>query len=291
VVVFDHGQPRNQAAHRVNSYLLAESVSPAELRAIGRRQASAFGTEFIDAEVTDIQPSDSECSRFILRTASTEPALVRKLLLATGVRDRLPEIENLQQFYGSSVHHCPYCDGWEHRGQVLLALGDGQAAYNLALMLRAWSPHVIACSNGQPLSRPRIRLLKRAQIAYRPERPVRLTGKGDRLTHVHFEQGEPLACDALFFSSPQAQRSHLPQSLGCQPNEKAHAATGRKQSTHCHGLFLAGDVDGDVQFAIVAAAEGAIAATAINHQLQQETIRTWQAPPTAAHADQPPSGL
>jgi thioredoxin reductase len=79
-----------------------------------------------------------------------------------------------------------------------------------------------------------------------------------------------LECDALFFCSEQGQRSKLPLMLGCRCDDHGLIQTKKKQGTGVRGLFLAGDADGDVQLAVVAAAEGAIAATAINRELQDE---------------------
>jgi thioredoxin reductase len=190
------------------------------------------------------------------------------MLLATGVVDQLPEIPGLKEMYGRSVHHCPYCDGWEHRGQHLAALGDGDSAAGLALSLRSWSPHITALTNGAAISAEKRKQLDASQIACRQEKISRLVAEQETLAEVLFDTGPPLRCDALFFSADKAQRSPLPEMLGCKCDDSGLIKTGKKHCTDIDGLFLAGDADGDVQFAIVAAAEGATAATAINRALQ-----------------------
>jgi thioredoxin reductase len=97
-----------------------------------------------------------------------------------------------------------------------------------------------------------------------------LTGENGKLKEIRFANGPSLECDALFFSAEQGQRSQLPQMLGCTCDEDGLIETKGKQGSGVLGLFLAGDADGDVQFAIVAAAEGATAATAINAELLEE---------------------
>ena len=96
------------------------------------------------------------------------------------------------------------------------------------------------------------------------------TAPREALQRILFEAGPPLECDALFFNTDQVQRSELPAMLGCEPRRAQQVRTHDKQRTCMPGLFLAGDADGDVQFVIVAAAEGARAATAINRELQEE---------------------
>lgn len=268
VVVVDGGRPRNYAATAVNGYLGVEAASPGEFREIGRQQVCRYGVQFVDAEVAAVRRASGPSGSFELSIQGRPPILARKLLLATGVRDVLPDIENIEAFYGKSVHHCPYCDGWEHRDQRLVALGDGDAAVSLALSLRTWSAHVTACSTGRPPCTDDRRRLAKANVSYRPERPVRFEGSEGVLREIVFAEGPPLECDALFFSNDQSQRSLLPRMLGCESDSEGLVRTGKKQGTGVEGLYLAGDADGDVQFAIVAAAEGAIAATAINGALQ-----------------------
>jgi thioredoxin reductase len=270
VLVIDHGQPRNLAAVEMHGFLGRDGIPPLEFRAIGRRECERYGVEFVDAEVTEIRCRCDQPSEFEVQTAGRSSLTARKLLLATGVKDCLPDIERIADFYGRTVHHCPYCDGWEHRDKRLAAVGAGEAAVGLALSLRTWSDKIIACSSGVALEKGDRDRLARNGIEHREEVPIRVEGRDLRLERLHFDQGPPLACDALFFSSDQFQRSSLPSSLGCECDAQGLIVTHDKQNAGACGLFLAGDADGDVQFAIVAAAEGATAATAINRELQDE---------------------
>jgi thioredoxin reductase len=274
VIVIDHGKPRNAAALQLNGYLGLIGQSPADFRKIGRSQVEAFGVEFFDTEVNHIEYRAEAKHAYRITTAREKTFYARKLLLSTGTRDILPDIENVDLLYGKSVHHCPYCDGWEHRGERLLALGDGSAGMELALALKTWSERVTACTNGQFLSQDQQELLRINEIAYEPEVPIRLKMKADgRLGAVVFAPGSVLECDALFFHTEQRQGSKLPEMLGCKYDDQGLLKTETKQGTGIRGLFLAGDADGDVQFAIVAAAEGSIAATGINRELQDEDTK------------------
>jgi thioredoxin reductase len=272
VVLFDHGRPRNYAAQAVHCYLGWDGVAPKGLREQGRIEARSYGVELIDAEVIAARchaRSNDGLAGFEMETSDASFAS-RALLLCTGVVDELPEIPRLREFYGRSVHHCPYCDGWEHRGQRLVAFGNSHAVVELAISLRTWSPHVTVCSNSRELADDERSALRDGGISLRTERAAGLCGKDGRLEQILFDSGLPLPCDALFFSSGQFQHSPLTTQLGCKQDEQGLVRTGKKQSTGVDGLFLAGDADGEVQFAIVAAAEGAIAAVAINHLLQDD---------------------
>jgi thioredoxin reductase len=270
--VFDHGKPRNYAAQAVRCYLGHDGIKPADLRQLGRRQTQSYGVLFRDDEVLTARRlvrAGRRLAGFEVRTHN-QSLIVRTMLLATGLVDVLPDIANFGDFYGRSAHHCPYCDGWEHRDQRLAAFGDGDQAATLALTLRTWSKHVTACTNGRGIADDERHKLKRHGIAIRSELVTSLQGAGGILEAVCFEGGPPLPCDAFFFSAGKFQRSQLAMMLGCQEDDEGMVRTTDKQGTGIDGLFLAGDADGEVQFAIVAAAEGAIAATAINKLLQQD---------------------
>ncbi len=275
VVIFDHGKPRNHASQGVHCFLGLDGLLPAEIRKRGLREAASYGATYHNAEVLSIAcltNSPEAPARFRVHTADRD-VTARAILLATGVVDLLPDIAGLRDFYGRSVHHCPYCDGWEHRDARLVALGTSQSAVKLAATLRGWSDKVTACTGGEPLSAVSREFLARNGAAWREQAIRRLTGSGGVLAGMEFADGSTLECDAVFFSSGQAQRSPLPAMLGCDCDDEGLVATGEKQCTSVRGVYLAGDADGDVQFAIAAAAEGAIAATAINAALLEEEFK------------------
>jgi thioredoxin reductase len=274
VVLFDDGKPRNYASHGLHCYLGHDGIAPNSLRQLGRNAARRYGVGLLDAKVVAarrIAGGSDAAGGFELQT-SDRSFVVRALLLCTGLMDALPDIPNLREFYGRSVHHCPYCDGWEHRDKRLAALGDAEHATKLALSLLTWSKQVTVCTNGEPLLVKHRRLLDRHGVTCREEPILRLQGKDGALEKIMFTTGPPLKCNAVFFSSDKVQRSPLPAMLGCEIDDEGLARTGKRQTTCINGLYLAGDADGDAQFAIVAAAEGAIAGTAINAALQKEEL-------------------
>jgi thioredoxin reductase len=190
-------------------------------------------------------------------------------LIATGVRDHVPEIPGLQECYGVTVHHCPYCDGWEHRDQAVAVIGRGTSGAGLALSLKTWTSRVFLCTHGTRS----IRLRERQQLAdqgieVHTSRIVRVEHDGPLVRAIVFANGGSIRCDAIFFLEHQSQQCDLPARLGCEMNRGGVVKTGDLGETHLPGLYVVGDASRDVQFAIVAAAEGAKAAVAINKALQ-----------------------
>jgi thioredoxin reductase len=268
VIVIDSNRGRNRWARSVNNFLTRDGVAPGTLRALGRAEIRRLGVEFLRGEATDA--AKLKQGGFRVRLARGEVIRSRALLLATGVRDEIPAIRGLRGLYGRSVHHCPYCDAYAYRGEVIATIGDPRAALGLAIALQTWTDTLIVCTNGRRAGEPLRVMARRHGIGWREEPIVRLVARRGLLDRIQFAAGEDLRCAAVFFNTGQYQRSDLPRRLGCTFKSDGGVLTDKRQCTSVPGLYLAGDADRDVQFAIVAAAEGATAAVAINHQMQSE---------------------
>src|SRR2546423_2608107 len=166
VLVCDFGQPRNRRSRALHGYLTRDGIPPLEFNELGRRELPAYGVEFRSIGVTGVT-CQSDRYRLVLAGGGEEEA--RYLLIATGVVDDLPAIAGLEDCYGRSVFHCPYCDGWEWRDRRLAALGRGKDATGLALGLRTWSGDVLLCTNGASLPRQARQRLARNRVEVRTE--------------------------------------------------------------------------------------------------------------------------
>ena len=273
VLVCDTGRPRNAAARALHGYLTRDGISPLEFLALSRQELEQYDT----IELRSLEVVSAECGedrRFDVTLGSGEHARSRKLLIATGVVDNLPAIDGFRELYGSSVFHCPYCDGWEHRDQPIAVYGRGDRGLGLSLELTVWSRNLVLCTDGpSEIDEDGRARLTRNGIGVREEKIARLQGTGGALEHVVFQSGEQLPRRALFFTTGQFQRSDLSIRLGCEFNAKGTVRTGKYESTHLPGLYVAGDASRAVQWVVVAAAEGAEAAFAINTDLIKEDLR------------------
>lgn len=277
VILCDTGHPRNAASRALHGFLTRDGIEPAEFLRIGRRQLARYGTILVRREAVDARRTESG---FEVDLAGGGRLVARTLLIATGVADRLPPIEGLRALYGRAVFHCPYCDGWEVANRPLAVYGRGRSGMGLALALRTWSRQVALICDGRArlLAAERERLKERG-IRIFEERVSRLEPRRTGLWLV-FADGTRLARRALFFSTGQDMRSDLPRRLGCRFTPKGAVRTDRLERTGVPGLYVAGDASHDVQLAIVAAAEGAKAAFAINHALQEAEGLSVDAPPS-----------
>jgi thioredoxin reductase len=270
VLVCDTGRPRNAASRAMHGYLSRDGVAPLDFLRIAREQLRQYET----VELRDVEVTEAHCdaSRFHVTLAGGQQFQARKLLIATGVVDNVPDIPGFHELYGVSVFHCPYCDGWEVRDRPIAIYGRGARGYGLARELTAWSRDLVLCTDGPcELSDEERARLERTGIGVREDRVVSLEGR-DALERIVFAQGEPLARQALFFTTGQSQQSSLARGLGCDIGEKGTVRTGKYETTHLRGLYVAGDASRAVQWVVVAAAEGAEAAFAINTDLLKEDL-------------------
>ena len=270
VLLCDVGGQRNLRSHAMHGYLTRDGVSPAEFLRLARAELGRYGT--VECRELEIVEATREDGGFAVCAADGTRLNTRKLLLATGVIDELPAIEGLDALYGTSVHHCPYCDAWEWRDRPLAAYGDGEAASGLALSLTFWSPDVLLCTGGAELPDDAAPRLAAAGVRIRRDPVVRLEGRDGRLERIVFASGEPAPRSALFVVAGQRQRSPLAERLGCLLTERGTVDTGTCEVTNVPGLFVAGDASKDAQFVAVAAAEGTEAGMAIHRALMKDEL-------------------
>lgn len=269
-LVLDDGRPRNAATRALHGFLTRDGVEPGELRRLAAGELARY------PDIVSRPACASRARRladgFEVETTDGVIERGRVLVLATGKRDQLPDVEGLPAAYGRTVFHCPACDAWEFRDMPMAAYAPASRP-GLALELLAWSPDVVLCTDGtddfEPGEEARLRAhgvgIQRSAIA-------RLEVLDGCLQAIVFQDGLRLPRAVLFFATGQDQQSDLACQLGCAPAPSESAATDKRQETSVPGLFIIGDASRGEQLAIVAAAEGAKAALAIHALLQRQAL-------------------
>jgi len=269
VLMFDTGEPRNARSLGMHGYLTRDGILPTHFLDLARRELDQYGVELRNRKVIKAGGTDGNFS--VETEDGGEPARSRTVLIATGLVDRLPVISGIGQFYGTSVFHCPYCDGWEVRGKPLAVLGKRNNGVALSISLMTWSDNVTLLTNGEAWLRERERKTVDAHgVRVNTGKLERLEGNGGKLERIVFTNVDPLECRALFVSYGYDQHSDLARQLGCAFTRKGVARTDKFQYAGAPGVYVAGDASKDMQMVIVAAAEGAKAGVAINMALQQQ---------------------
>ena len=270
-LLIDDGAPRNRAARASHGLLTRDGAAPGALLRQGRAELRAYPTVRLRTG-TAVAVSGTR-GAFRVACADGTTVTARRVLLATGVVDHVPEIAGLAPLYGISVHHCPYCDAFEHTGRPLAQYGRGRSGVDAALVLRAWSDDIVLLTDGRPLgARERARCARHG-VTVRTAPIRRLVGRSGRLLRVVFRSGADLPRAALFFATGQSQRSDLARRIGCEFTPEGAVATNEHEATAVAGVYVAGDASHREQKIVVAAAEGAQAAIKIHESLWTEDLR------------------
>ena len=263
VLVVDTGQPRNRFARTAHGFLGQDGRPPAEIREAARKQVLAYPTaEFREDEATHAQ---AEGDVFVVRLASGATIRARRLVLATGVVDELPDVPGLRERWGATVLHCPYCHGYEVAGQRLGVLATTPHSVHQALLLPDWSSDVTLFTNGvaTPDDAERAKLAARGvRIDTRAVESLVGDGKAPdslAIAGVRLAGGQVVPIDALFIGPRTRVASPLAEQLGCAfdegPSGLLVRTTDRKETT-VPGVFAAGDAALAVHNATFASADG-----------------------------------
>lgn len=266
VLLADEGQQRNRASGAVHGLLGREGLPPALFLQQANEGLARYPS--VTRRATRVTELKHEGGRFGFTCADGTGGVADKVLLATGLTDELPKLGGVESLYGKSVHHCIYCDGYEYAGLPVAAFGKGDRGADLSVMLKHWTPDVVACSDGCLPSAEALRKPQAFDIPLRPERVGALEGRDGRLERIRFASGSTLARAALFFATGCHQGSDFADRLGCRRDEKGGVITDPlTEETSVAGVYVGGDASRDMLMVAVALGEGAKSAVAINEAL------------------------
>ena len=276
VLVIDSGTPRNAPAAGVHGYLSRDGVNPLDLLALGNSEVFSYGGTILDGEAVAARRTPSG---FEVDLADSRRVSGRRLLVTTGLTDELPPIDGLREQWGKGVVHCPYCHGWEIRGQRIGVLGTGPLSIHQALMFRQWSPDITLFLNNtvEPTDEEWDKLAARS-IRVVEGAVASVDAVDGVLAGVTLRQGSPFSLQALAVGSRMEARSVLLESLGL-PSQVHPSGAGRfietdpMGATAVPGVYAAGNVSNLMAQVITAASEGVMAGARINADLIEEETR------------------
>lgn len=272
VLLFDTGKQRNRFSHGLHNYLTRDNILPTDFLAIAYKELKRYGTHVKDVEIVHAEKLHSGI--FFVRDETGKKYHSKKLLLATGLADNIPPLEGVMDFYGRSVFHCPYCDGWEVSNKNIGIYARNKNGFELAISLLTWSKKVTLYTDGKHYLKPlEKQALERKKIAIVSDKILKLEGKKGQLENILLRTDKRHKCEAIFFVNGYRQQCKITQALGCEMNKKGVVITNRLQQANIPGLYVAGDVAKDMHFVVVAAAEGAKAGVSINKELQKEDFK------------------
>ncbi|WP_137723272.1 NAD(P)/FAD-dependent oxidoreductase [Prescottella subtropica] len=273
VLVIDAGEPRNAPASGVHGFLTRDGLAPADLTAIGRDEVRRYGGHVVDAAATDVRRTGDG---FTVTLTGDRAVRARRVLVATGLTDELPDVPGLRDRWGRDVLHCPYCHGWEISDAPVGVLATGPMSVHQALMFRQWSDDVILLRHtGPELSAEDLERLEARSVRVVDGRVASLLVADDRLTGVRLADGTVVDRRALVVAPRFVANLDGLTSLGLDTEVEPmsggrYVPTDAFGATKVPGVWAAGNVT-DIKAQVMGSAAGAaLAAVAINSDLIAE---------------------
>lgn len=286
VLVVDAGDPRNAPAGHVHNFLTQDGTAPDVLYSAGRAEVQAYGGQILRGAVDTLE---RDGDKFRIR-AKGRRVTARRVLVATGARDELPDIPGLAERWGIDVLHCPYCHGWEVRYQHIGVLSTGPLAVHQALMFRQLSTHVtLLAHTGQPPTPEQQEQLAALGIPVATGIVTQVESAAGGLSGVRLADGSRVDLDALVVAPVCRARAELLAPFGVQPVEVrldgyllgTQVESDPTGSTTEPGMWVAGNVTNIQAQVISSAAAGLAAAAAINNDLitadTEHAVQTYRA--------------
>ena len=271
VLVIDAGEPRNAPADGIHNFLTRDDIAPADFRAAGQTEVRHYGGEIVDGRVTG---AAREGDLLTVTLADGRTYAARRLLVTTGLTDELPDIPGLREHWGHHVIHCPYCHGYEARGQAIGIIGSSPMSLHQALMWRQWSDDITLFLHTAPEpDAEQARQLAARGIKVVTEKVAEVVTEGDKLTGVRLTDGTVIARETLVVAPRFLANAEPLPSLGLVATENDFGSSVLAEPngrTAVPGVWVAGNVTDQMAQVVSAAAAGLMVAAQLNAELITE---------------------
>jgi thioredoxin reductase len=270
VLLFDNDNPRNAVTQESHGFITRDGIKPKEFREIARKELGKYpSVVYLKREVITVIKN----KEFEVVTSEREKYYSKAIIISTGLKDILPGIENISDFYGKSLFHCPYCDGWELRDKPLVVIiGDQVQGFHFIQTIYNWSKDLIVLTNGkvfQDLEQKNF--IRHKGIRIIENKIKKFEGGNGQMEKIVFDNGESVLRKGGFVMPQLIQSSDFGKQLGCEYNSLGGISVDSFGRTNVQGVYAAGDasVINPAQI-IIAAAEGVRAAAGVNTDLTQK---------------------
>ncbi|TDB91946.1 NAD(P)/FAD-dependent oxidoreductase [Actinomadura sp. KC216] len=266
VAVIDAGMSRHAPVEHTYGYLSRDGICPDALRRLGSTEVAGYGVKLIEAAVERVEPE------FLVHLTGGPVLTARRVLVAAGLRDMLPDIPGVRECWGKDLVHCPYSHGWEVADRPVGVLGGHPDAVELAQLVRQWSADVTFFRHTGTLSEYELESLTARGIRVLDGEVRRLVVERGRLQGVELAAGAVFRRATLFVCPWPVPRDELLVQLGCLTGDNGRVVTDGTGQTSVPGVWAAGSVVDPLALMVTAAGQGAATATAINLDLVQEDV-------------------
>lgn len=270
----DDNKPRNAPSSHVNNFPSRDGIHPAEWRKETRKNLEKYKT--IESQTATVLSVEKSTSAFTAKLSTGETINAKKIILAYGVVDTLPEITGFKELWGKSVFHCPFCHGFEHRSSRIGLVGNGDLLFHALPMIYTLASDLIIFTNGTAaFSSENLELLKRNNIPLIEEPIQKLDFDEEALKDIVLKDGRVIERQYLFLSPavPFQLKSDIGEKLGCEKNQFGFYKVNERNQTTVEGVYACGDNMTMAHSVLLAAGSAVIAGGGVIYELLHDKMR------------------
>ena len=269
VLIIDSGLPCNRQTPHSHNFITQDGVKPAEIAKKAKAEVLKYDTvSFLeDLAVRARKVEDS----FIINTQSGKEFAAKKIIIASGIKDIMPEIKGFAECWGISVVHCPYCHGYEFRNKNTGIIANAARGFHLASMVNNLTDKVTLLTNGKAdFTEEQTSKINNRDIEIIETSITELIHENGNVKQVLFSDGSRKRFDALYAALPFTQHSDIAASLGCEFTELGYIKVSPMQETNVAGVFACGDNSNIMRSVANAVYTGSFTGAVINGKLVEE---------------------
>ncbi|WET00164.1 NAD(P)/FAD-dependent oxidoreductase [Chryseobacterium arthrosphaerae] len=271
VLVIDNGKPCNRQTPHSHNFITHDGKTPKEISELAKKDVGKYDTvHFYDGTVIKMSENNSG---FAIETASGEIFSAKKLILASGVKDVMPDIPGFAECWGISVLHCPYCHGYEVKNEVTGILSNGEMAFEFSKLIFNMTKSLTLFTNGKAgLSDDQIEKLKQNTISLNENEIEKIEHKNGYVQRIIFKNGDAVSLNVLYAKIPFEHNLNASENLGCELTEQGFIKVDFMQKTNILGVFACGDNVTMMRSVANAVAQGNFAGAMVNKELSDEAF-------------------
>jgi len=269
VLIIDSGEPCNRQTPWSHNFITQDGQAPKEITALAKQQLAKYDTVVL-FNGKAIRAVKIETG-FEIQTETRESFTTRKIIFAAGIKDIIPAIAGFSECWGISVLHCPYCHGYEVRGQKTGIVANGDDGFALSKLISNWTNDLTLYTNGRStLTNEQTASLQRHNISIKEDEIVRLVHKNGYLQDVIFKNATSAFVKAIYTRVPFVQHCFIPEHAGCALTSDGYINVDPLQRTNIPGVFACGDSTTRIRTIANVVASGTTTGMMVNKELIEE---------------------
>jgi thioredoxin reductase len=269
VLIIDSGTPRNRQTPHSHNFLTQDGKTPMQISTLAKEQVSQNKTiKFYSG----LAVSGTKTKKgFEIKTQVGDLFYYKKLILATGLRDIMPDIKGFAECWGISVIHCPYCHGYEVKNEKTGILGNGDYGFEFSRLVNSWTKDLTLYTNGKStLTTEQTEKLRKHNISVVEDGIDCFEQINGKIQNIVFNDNSKTSITAIYARPELVQHSEIPAQLGCELTEQGIVKVDAAQKTTIHGVFACGDNSNSSRDIALAVSTGMVAGGTCNKEIIQE---------------------